>query len=493
MQLDLTSEEELIRDLSMESFEDFVREFWDTIITEECVWNWHLTVICNELQKLAERVFLGLPKEYDLIINISPGSTKSTIASVMFPAWVWTRMTHARSICCSYSHSLALDLSRKTRDIIQSDLYQRCFPDIKLRADQNTKGFFLNTNNGYRYAVGTGGSVTGFHAHFIIVDDPLNPQEAVSEAELKTANAFMSETLSSRKVDKAITPTILIMQRLHQDDPTGNWLTRMEDKNAGGKVKHICLPADCTEYRVKPKALRRYYNSDNLMDPLRLSRDVLKEQLSTLGQGGFAGQYGQHPVPPGGLMFHTSRLRIQDMPHVSHFGKVCRFWDKAGSHGKGAFTVGALVAFEKPAKDGTEPLCWVLDIVRGQWDSAEREKVIKQQTHADAAFWKSKRKVLIGLEQEPGSGGKESAEATVRRLKGYRVTIDRPTGDKVERADPLSTQVNAHGVIIARGPWNKAFIDELTYFPHSTYKDQVDAASGAFNLLANKRGRVGAL
>jgi len=101
--------------------------------------------------------------------------------------------------------------------------------------------------------------------------------------------------------------------------------------------------------------------------------------------------------------------------------------------------------------------------------------------------------VEIGLEQEPGSGGKESAESTVRNLRGWRVRVDRPTGDKSLRADPFSVQVNNGNVSMVRGDWNEDYIEELRYFPFSKYKDQVDASSGAFNILAGRNIRAGAL
>lgn len=97
------------------------------------------------------------------------------------------------------------------------------------------------------------------------------------------------------------------------------------------------------------------------------------------------------------------------------------------------------------------------------------------------------RNVKIGIEQEPGSGGKESAESTVRNLSGFSVFVERPTGDKVYRADPFSVQVNHGNVRLLRGDWTHEFIEELRFFPAGTYKDQVDAASGAFNKLAGRR------
>ena len=93
----------------------------------------------------------------------------------------------------------------------------------------------------------------------------------------------------------------------------------------------------------------------------------------------------------------------------------------------------------------------------------------------------------IAIEQEPGSGGKESAETTIRNLAGWRVTADRPTGDKVVRAEPYAAQVQGGNVLLVKGAWNQDFIDEHVSFPVGRAKDQVDAASAAFNLLTLRR------
>lgn len=471
------SKSELEASICRDSFYDFFLRFWSSVIPESFSDNWHILYLCMELQRMAERVFEGKPKEYDLIINISPGSTKSTIVSVMFPAWCWTRMASARIICGSYAYHLAMDLSRKCRDVVQSDKWIELFGDIYLREDQNTKGYFVNTNGGSRVAVGTGGSITGMHGHIIIIDDPLDPNQAVSEAELAAANRWMGETLPTRKVDKVITPTILIMQRLHQDDPSGRLLA-MTDKI---KLKHICLPAeidDANKMEVKPRKLVRQYKN-GLMDIVRLPKSVLKEARAELGEYGYAGQFLQRPVPLGGGMFKTDRIQI--MNSLPQFKSRVRFWDKAGTGGGGAYTVGLLMGVDK------EGSYWILDIVRGQWESAERERIILQTAQIDG------RNVMVGIEQEPGSGGKESAQNTTRMLAGWRVRIDKPVGDKVLRADPYSVQVNGGNVRLRQAVWNRDYLDELQFFPHSKYKDQVDSSSGAFSILTKKRIRVGAL
>lgn len=470
------SETGLVASLCRTSFFDFVKEFWEIVIPEAPVYNWHVEYLCNEIQEVLERVFVVEKKKYDLLVNIPPGTTKSTIASVMLPAWVWTRMPTARGIFGSFAADLSLDLSRKTRDIILSEKYINAFPDIVLRNDQNTKSYFINTKGGWRKAVGTGNMITGFHGHYHTIDDPIDPKAALSEADLKATNSWMNETLSTRKVNKEVCPLILIMQRLHQNDPSGNLMERMEQ---GRKVKHICLPGELTA-KVSPVELRERY-VDGLLDPIRLTRSVLAEQEDTLGQYGYAGQILQHPIPPGGGMFKIDRLWERCKPAPDKLVQSVRYWDKAATPDAGCYTVGFKMGVDK------EGNYWILDVQRFQKSSEEREKIIEAVAASDG------KDVLIGLEQEPGSGGKESVESTVRRLAGYRMRVDRPTGDKTLRADPFSVQVNKGNVYMTPNAWNTALLSEMEYFPHSTYKDQVDAGSGAFNLLSKPRIKVGAL
>jgi predicted phage terminase large subunit-like protein len=492
------SKQELERNVCTKSFYAFVKRFWDVVVPEEPVWNWHIKVICDEMQAVAERVFKGLPKEYDLVINVPPGSTKSTICSIMFPAWVWTRMPTARLICGSYSYSLGMDLSRKSRDIVQSDKYDQLFEDLKLREDQNTKGYFLNQKGGYRYTTSTGGTVMGFHGHFLLVDDPLNPQEAVSDADLKTANDWIGRTLSTRKVDKRVTPTILIMQRLHEDDPSGRMIK--SHKEGKQKIRHICLPAEVFPSDgktpgnirdIQPRRLRRFYVDDpsllgkqvraKLLDPVRIPREVLEEfkAENVLGEYGYAGQMLQRPVPLEGGSFKVSRIEILPVrPAWADYVMLFRFWDKAGTAAGGAYSAGVLMGLNK---DGHYD---IIDVIREQLDTGTREALIKQTAYVDTI------RVNVGVEQEPGSGGKESAENTIKALAGFATEIVRPTGDKETRAKPFSAQVNSGNVRLVAGEWNKDYLNELKMFPYGKFKDQVDASSGAFTLLTTG-GRIG--
>lgn len=469
---------EIQASLYRDSYFDFVKGFWPVIIPEEPIWNWHIEKLCDEMQIVAERVFKGLPKAYDLLINIPPGTTKSTVCSIMFTPWIWTRMPTARSINASFTDSLAMNLSIKSRDIVRSELYVDLFGDINLREDQNTKGHYMNSKGGSRMAIGIGGSVVGYHGHFITIDDPLDPNKAISDSELKSANRYLSEIIPTRKVDKAITPTIVIKQRVHQQGPAAQMLARAKRM----KIRHINLPAEIdseTRKNVHPRKYVKYY-INGLLDPVRLSPEILADAREELGEYGYACQFLQKPISRGGSMFHPERILLDIFPENSYNMKV-RFWDKAGTKDAGAYTVGLLMA------KCTKNLYWILDIIRGRWDSATREEIIKQTAMIDGPD------TIIGIEQEPGSGGKESAENTVRMLAGYKVRTDRPSGSKENRADPFSVQVNAGNVRMVQGEWNRAYLEELQYFPNSRFKDQVDSSSGAFSIITKPIIEVGGL
>jgi len=452
-----------------DSFYDFVRRMWSEVISDQPVWNWHIEYLCNELQTVMERAIARKPKEYDLVVNVPPASTKSTIASVMLPAWVWLRDPAFRMICGSYAFPLAFNLAKNTRRVIQSKKYARLFPEMVLEGD--AMGMLTTHKGGQRITTSTGGSITGMHGHAIIIDDPIKPDDALSDIMLRGANDWFDQTLMSRMTSKHVTPIILIMQRLHQNDPTGHMLER-KDKTP---IRHICLPATLSRM-VRPRCLRSKY-VDGLFDPVRLPKKILEGIEAEQGVYAYAGQYSQRPVPMGGGAFKPSMIQI--MESVGRMTRIVRYWDKAGSAKSGTYTVGVLMGY------GVDRDFWILDVVRGQWEAAERERIIRQTAIRDT------KKVIIYVEQEPGSGGKESAQATVKNLAGFRIRIDRPTGDKELRADPYAQQVNGGNVKMVKGEWNGSYLQEMQFFPYGKYKDQIDASSGAFATLSLAGRKVG--
>lgn len=475
------------RELNDRSLYEFLLWAWPELSGQPFVGNWHLAYLCRELEQVANNVGNRRLKVHDLLINVPPGSTKTKLCSIVFPVWCWTKWYWMKFITVSYSSVLALESAEESRDLIRSQRFQELYPELSIKSDKDTKSnykiikrtvskisdfHYKERIGGNRYSTSVGGTLTGFHADIIIWDDPLNPQQAASEKEVEIANRWLDQTLPTRKTDKGVSVTIGIMQRLRQNDPSGHLLEK-EKTN----LRHLCFPGEIRNYlqNLKPAECERYYK-DDLFDANRMNWNVLIEMEKDLGQYGFAGQIGQNPAPAGGGMFKIDHFQmVSEITPSNHYVKTVRYWDKAATIGKGAFTVGVKMSL---LRDGT---FIVDDVKRGQWGSEERERIIKQTAEADGV------QVHVVVEQEPGSGGKESAEGTIRNLAGFYVLAERPTGDKSFRADPLSVQVNSGNIKLRVAVWNFEYMEEFSLFPNGTYKDQVDASSGAFNYLATKK------
>lgn len=136
--------------------------------------NWHLELICDKLQQCIN----GTIKR--LIINIPPRNLKSHCASICLPAFILGHNPKARIICVSYAQTLAESLSRKTRQLMESAFYKKTFTKTHL-GDKNTENFFETTQNGFRYATSIDGSLTGIGGNFIIIDDPIKADDALSD------------------------------------------------------------------------------------------------------------------------------------------------------------------------------------------------------------------------------------------------------------------------------------------------------------------------
>lgn len=316
----------------------FVQEFWSEVSPEEPVWNWHIEYLCDEFQKDLLRLCRIVKKVggketiikereeklHDGITNVPPGSSKSTIYTIMAPAWLWTIDPTIKILTASYSADLAIDHAVKSRDVIQSDRYRKYFPEVEIRSDHNNKANYKNTKLGERYATSVGGSVTGFHAHLLLCDDPLNTKQSASEGELESASSFMDSTIPTRKVDKKISYTHIVMQRLNEMDPTGNWL-----RKKGKRIKHICLPA-LLQDNVSPPELKEKYK-DNLLDPKRMPLETLDEMKLEMGSYNFAGQMQQSPAPEGGGVWQKWIIAVPDreMPQPHEMNGYGTDWDTA--------------------------------------------------------------------------------------------------------------------------------------------------------------------
>jgi len=470
--LGLISAEKVRAERCRRSLEEFTRTFWHVSSAEDLKWNWHMSFLCTELEKVLKRVFRRQPKEYDLIINIPPGTSKTTLCTIMLNAWAWATDPTLRFITGSYQYDLSVEQAIFTRDIVRDPLYRKWYPYVIIKRDQDLKGNFKTTKTGQRYVASVGSAVMGEHAHVIAIDDPINPKQAASDLELGTANAWMDYTLPTRKVDKAMTPMILIMQRLHEDDPTGHLLEKEKEG-----IRHICLPAEVSDDVLPPECKEEYV--DGLLDPVRLSRPVLDEAEKDLG-GQYEGQFNQRPVPEGGGMFPVDKLVEVLTPHYLDVVQSVRFWDKAISEQETAcLTAGVLIHRMNEKFPG--PKFIISHAVAGRWAEYKREETIRQCAIRDNERWHGSAEVW--LEQEPGSAGVVDANASIANLAGFMAQAERATGDKVTRARPLAAQVQIGNVGYVDGPWVKEWKHQLAVFPRGKLKDYVDATSGGFGAL----------
>ena len=193
------------------------RSFHELNPTTAFLPNWHIEVIAAELEACRR----GEIKR--LIINVPPRSLKSHCASVAFPAWLLGHDPSAQIICASYAQELANKLSSDCRTLFASSFYQDLFP-TRLSPHRQAVQEFMTTRQGFRLSTSVGGVLTGRGADFIIIDDPLKPEEALSDTQRKAVNDWFDHTLYSRLNNKRNGCIILIMQRLHEDDLVGHVL-----------------------------------------------------------------------------------------------------------------------------------------------------------------------------------------------------------------------------------------------------------------------------
>lgn len=458
----------------------FVQEFWSVIIPEDPVWNWHIEYLCDEIQQDVLRVcrlperweffeterYLAPPKQreiklHDVLVNIPPGTTKSTILSVMLPAWIWTVDPTLRIGTASYSGDLSMGLAVKSRDIIQSDKYKRYFPHVQIREDSNNKQHYINTAGGERYATSTGGTIVGIHFHLIIVDDPVNTKQINSEGQLEEAVEFVNTTLSMRKVDKKVTLTIMVMQRLHEKDPAGDWIRKMNEE--GLKLKWICLPAKLGEDgEVYPPQLATRYSGD-FLDPLRLDDEVLAAALIQLGTYGYAGQMGQNPTPKGGGVWQQWFVPVadKDMPTPDQMTGYGTDWDTAYTSNQANASSAAVVS----GRIGN-----IMYIDRVAWFNQEFPQLINTIMHGfpfphyieAKASGKSAKQVLV-------NAGHPAEEVQV-------------AGDKLVRARTASPIAERKQVYVRASILDKIYNDReqgILRFPKGPKQDLADTIAQA--------------
>ena len=453
---------EIDRRACSNSLSEFVKRGWHvTDPGQPYKHGWHMDALAEHLEAVAKEQITRL------LINIPPGTSKSTAASVFFPAWLWGPFgaPEKRIIGASYEQGLATRDNRKNRMLVESEWFQERWP-IKLTSDQNEKTGFENIYRGFRQSCAVK-SMTGKRGDCVIWDDPLSPEKAYSQTERDTANRVFAETLPTRLNNPDRSAIIIIMQRLHEDDVSGYILAR----DLG--YEHLMLPM---EYEPERKCSTSIGWSDprtiegELLFPDRFSREVVERDKEVMGSFAFAGQMQQRPVPREGGLFKREWFKF--LPVEPADMVECRGWDLAATvSDTAAYTAGVRIGKTKDGK------IVISDTRRERLSPNGVRSLIKTTAASDGV------KCRQSIPQDPGQAAKGQKEQIAQDLLGFDVRFSPETGDKETRALPLAAQAEAGNVYIVEGDWNAAFLDEVTLFPGSKFKDQADAASRAFNEL----------
>jgi hypothetical protein len=434
-------------ELCKRSFYYFVKEFWSTIIPEAPVWNWHIEYLCNELQEVGFRIANRQKKKSDILVNVPPGTSKTSICSIMYPVWLWVVDDTIKIIAGSYAKELSTTQATKSRDIVNSEKFKTYFPHISIKEDQNNKLNYETKRGGARITTSTGSAVTGQHAHIIIIDDPQNPELANSEAEREITNRWVSETLSTRKIDSDITVTVIVQQRLHNQDVTGYLLSK------GKEYHHICLPAEQNQH-IKPAFLVEKYIF-GLLDPVRLRPEVLIEKKIDLGTRAYNTQINQNPQDDADSIIkeiwfsnisqHDFQEIIKERPPVIDFYVDTAFKDKRKSD------YSAILACCKIGE-----LLYVTGIAHVKMELPKLIPFLKTWTSANSYTGRSR--IFI----EPAASGLSVFQVLKSESSFNAVESKANKSGKIERLNAISPKVEAGKVILVQGGWNKLFLSEVT-------------------------------
>jgi predicted phage terminase large subunit-like protein len=463
--LKIPSLDEIDAALSRKSLRYFIKNAWNTLEPATPYrHNWHIDAIADHL----EAVSSGQIRR--LIINIPPGHMKSLSVCVFWPAWQWLQAPHYRFLFASYASELSNRDSRKTRDLINSEWYQRHFSD-RYRLTKAVEHRIDNDRQGFRLASSVGGVGTGERVHVSINDDLIRANDAGSPAMRAQCIEHM-RAMSTRGVDPATFAQVLIMQRVHENDPTGWAMEQWPD------CDRLILPAEYDPHRRCTTSIGfsdPRTEQDQLLWPEMYPRTALDDLKTALGSYGAAAQLQQTPTPGDGGEIKPDMIQVVDALPAGL--KTVRAWDFASSTVKTGsnpdWTVGAQLGRDDQGR------FYITDITRFRENGLFVERALQNTAQRDG------KDCHIDFPQDPGSAGKSLALRYSTLLAGYVFSHSTESGDKVTRAKPLISQIEAGNVYMLRASWNNALIDEMRMFPLGKHDDQIDALSRAFNKLAD--------
>jgi predicted phage terminase large subunit-like protein len=470
------------------SLREFVEQAWHVLEPETAfVDGLHVQAICEHLQAVSEG------RIRNLIINVPPGHAKSLLTAVFWPAWVWIEHPQTRWLFSSYREPLATRDSVKLRRLIESPWYQqRWGARYQLCGDQNQKNRFENTETGYRVVVPMF-SGTGERGDYVVVDDPHSVDQAESDAERQRAIEWWNGSMATRLNDFATGHKVVIQQRLHEADLTGDLLVK-------GGYDLLCLPAEFEPERRCSTSIGwsdPRMETGDLLWPAKVTRQDLQDLKISLGSYRYAGQYQQRPSPAEGGIFKRRWWRYWRPAHLDLPPVQVRTPDGE---------VLSVSAVPVPAQFDTVIQSWDMafkdlatsDYVVGQvWGALKADRFLLDQ-HRERMDMPSTKEAVMKLSAKwPRAGtklveDKANGPAIIQEL---RHNVDglvevNPEGGKVARAHAVSPQAESGNIYLphpAIAPWVDHLIDEAASFPNGRNDDQVDAMTQALNRLRSGR------
>jgi predicted phage terminase large subunit-like protein len=420
--------------------------------------NWHIELIADKLQAVIE----GRVRR--LIITVPPRNLKSIIASICAPAFFFGHYPGARVLAVSYSPDLALSLALSSRRLMESDFYRRLFGDVLLRS-KNAVGDFHMIGGGSRVSTSVLGAITGRGADVIIIDDPLKPDDAISDGRRNGVNEWFRSTLYNRQNNKNTSGIVIIMQRLHEEDLAG-FVQQFEDWEV------VNLPAIATEDQViewnGPFGPRRYRRSaGGVLHPERESAETLEVIRKTMGENHFQAQYQQDPAPASGNLIKIDWFPRFDPDYVNTFDRRIISLDTANSAKELAnFSVGTVWGI----KDGK---AYLVDVWRARVDYPELKKKVRE-LH-------DRYQPEVVLIEDKASGTQLIQEL---QREGIWAKAIKPKGDKIMRMNAQTAMIEGGGVLLPKhAPWLDEYMHELAAFPRGKFDDQVDSTAQALEYI----------
>ena len=417
--------------------------------------NWHIQLLCGEVDRIRTEPCTKLA------IALPPRSLKSIIVSIALPAWLLGHDPGLEVVCVSYGQELADQLSSDCRRIMLTPWYHRLFPATRL--DKQAVSHLATTQGGKRYATSVGGTLTGMGADVIIVDDPMKPDEALSDAERGKANAWARHTLFTRLNKKSDDRIIIVQQRLHEDDMIGHVM-------AITGFELLSFPAIAQEdeehvIRTPFGDLKHSRKTGEALHPEREPLEVLEKQRMLLGTEFFAAQYLQSPTPPGGGLIKLAWFNHFDPAKRPAFTRIIQSWDCA--------------AKTKQMNDYSVCTTWgvtynkeiyLLHVLRVRLEYPDLRRKMREMAEQYRAGT-----VLI----EDTSAGTQLIQELQR--EGFaRIYAIKPKGEKAMRMVAQTPMIEAGRVYIPNdAPWMPDYLHELAMFPKGKTDDQVDSTSQA--------------